>query len=286
MLTGYNGTAYLKCSLSHTKRKSAVGQKYFLIVSPTLCFVLLTRWIHSAFLEKTWIYSEAYLEENFSPLQITQTPWMLTKESLPTIILPLYFLLFLILLFFYVFLICFCISSNTTFPLFLAAFQFWMLFSSVAAFRSQNMSPFPVRYFPNADFSHSRNIIPVIVISTHLTPKLFRVILCTLSTQFLLFSLSHFHFLVTFPGSDPVVQPLVGKHKTGASGDWTIIFLCSVLLWLWAGGVPLTTARTQTHWTGTALKPFKGHRSCRERNWKSETEPHGYQWNISELLTV
>lgn len=125
------------------------------------------------------------------------------------------------------------------------------------------MSPFPVRYFRNADFSHSRNIIPVIVIRTHLTPRLCRVILCTFSAQFLLFSLSHFHFLVTFPGLDPVVQPLVGKQKTGAPGDWTIIFLCSVLLWLWAGGVRLTTAHTQMHWAGTALKPFKGRRSCR-----------------------
>lgn len=157
---------------------------------------------------------------------------MLTNESLPTIILPLHFLLFLILLFFYMFLICFCVLSNTTFALFLTGFQFWMLFSSLAAFRSQNMSPFPVRYFPTADFSHSRNIIPVVVISTDPTSRLFGVILCIFATQFLLFSLSHFRFLVTFPGLNPVVQPLVGKQKTVASGDWTIMLLCSVLLWL------------------------------------------------------
>lgn len=110
VLTGYNGAAYLKCSLSHTKGKSAVGQKYFLIVSPALCFTLLTRWIHSAFLEKTWIYSEADLEWSFSPLEITENPSMLTNESLPSIILPLYFLLFLILLFSFMFLLCFNIS--------------------------------------------------------------------------------------------------------------------------------------------------------------------------------
>lgn len=110
MLTGYNGAANLKCSLSHTERKSAVRQKYFLIVSPALCFILLTRLIHSAFLETAWIYSEAYLEPSFSPLRITQTPRMLTNESLPTITLPFYFLLFLILLFFYRFLLCLSIS--------------------------------------------------------------------------------------------------------------------------------------------------------------------------------
>lgn len=158
VLTGYNGAAYLKCSLSHTKGKSAVGQKYFLIVSPALCFTLLARWIHSAFLEKTWIYSEADLEWSFSPLEITENPSMLTKESLPSIILPLYFLLFLILLFSFMFLLCFNISQILGFLYFLLLFSFG--YASAAwqpsghstrildSAHGQEMSPFHVRHFP------------------------------------------------------------------------------------------------------------------------------------------
>lgn len=154
----------------------------------------------------------------------------------------------------------------------------------------QRTSPSPVRYIPNVDFSHPRNIIPVIVIRSHLTHRLFRLILCTFSTQFLLFSLSHFHFPVTFPGLDPVVQPLVGKQKTRAPGDWTIIFLCSVLLWLWAGGVQLTMACTQMHWAGAALKPFKGCRSCRREKleiWNRATWlPAEHKWTLDSVIIL
>lgn len=65
---------------------------------------------------------------------------------------------------------------------------------------------------------------------------------------------------LSFPGDIPriVVQPLVGKQGSGASRGWTMIFLCSLLLWLWAGG-----ARALMYCTGKALNPFKRHRSCR-----------------------
>lgn len=177
VLTGYNGAAYLKCSLSHTERKSEVGQKYFLIISPALCFILLTRWIHSAFLEKTWIYSEAHLEPSFSPMEITQTPWMLTKESLPTIILPFSFVinpavfLYVSPLFQYLscpILLFLCFLLLSSFGCSPAAWQPSAHSTCLLSLRGIS---------PNADFSHSRSIIPVVVIRTHLTPRIFRVIL-------------------------------------------------------------------------------------------------------------
>lgn len=165
-----------------------------------------------------------------------------------------------------------------------------MLSSSMAAFSSQYVS-FPCEAFPLMLTSLTPGAQSLSSLSGLISHLGFSgLFCCTFSTQLLLFSLSHFHFLVTFPGLCPVVQPLVRKQKRGASGDWTIIFLCSGLLWSWAGGVRLTTAQAQMYWAGTASKLFKGRRSCRREKseiWNRATWlPVKHKWTLDSVIIL
>lgn len=154
-------------------------------------------------------------------------------NRLPTTISPSVFPFFLSCAVFYIFLLCFSISSNTAFPLSLAAFHFRVLSCSSTAASSSQYIFFQALWgiSLNADFSHSSMyfLSSLSGCISYLGCCGFCCCCCTFSPQFLLFSLSHFHFLLTFPGLDPTMQPPVKQQRVGASGERTVIFIHSAL---------------------------------------------------------
>lgn len=137
---------------------------------------------------------------------------------------------------------------------------------------------------PNADFSHSRNIIPVILsgLISHLGFSGLHIL--NTAPPFLLLSLS-FSGEILRLGSCCAATCWEAENRS----LWTVIFHCSVLLRLWAGGVWPTTAQAQMCWTGTALKSFKGHRSCRREKleiWNTATWlPAEHKWTLDSIIT-
>jgi len=84
---------------------------------------------------------------------------------------------------------------------------------------------------------------------------------------------------VTFPGSDPAVQPPVRKQRAGASGERAVRFICSALSY-GGGQVACDSSRHEHERIRLAamLQLFKGHGSCRREKlkiWKSRMATRG-----------